>query len=241
MAFNSFGLRARCSTALVAVPVACAFVGFAGPVVARIGPCKGSVEGADESHLLDAARRVFPPDTEAVVTNACHMGRGLSAEVATRKVPDSPNSTHWWVTHCGREDGDWTCIRRGMMRETEQRLIVDGIPRRVAITLEGDTPIEAPKSLVIRAIHLFTDPDSQPPFCGRINAPPSRWRSLQKEHPLPDRDTVIPVTVAPQVTRGLVLFDNVIQPDEIKIEIQLPSDAATPADAYLPCYAAMGQ
>lgn len=108
------------------------------------------------------------------------------------------------------------------------------------MTLDADTPVEQAKSLVSRAIHQYANPDSKLPYCGGINEPESRWRLLQERYPLSEGDTLIPVTVTPQVTRGLVLFDHVVE-DEVKIEIQLPIDGGIPADTFLPCYVAMGQ
>ena len=241
MAFKPVGLRTPRSMGFGAALVACASIALAGHAIARIGPCKGSVDGSDKVMLLEAARRVFPPNAEPVVSNACGTIKGKSAEVATQRIPDGPTATHWWVTYCGRDEGDWSCIHPGMMREIEQRLVVDGIPRRVAMTLDADASVEQAKSLVSRAIHQYANPDSKLPYCGGIKDPAPRWRLWQAQHPLPDEDTVIPVTVTPQVTRGLVLFDNIIQPDNIKIEIQVTMDGGIPTDTSLPCYAAMGQ
>jgi hypothetical protein len=242
MAFKlPFGVAERYSIGVGAVLVICAVIGLATPgsAIARIGKCKGSITGADESRLLEAARNVLPPNTEPVVANVCPMAKGMSAEITTLRIPDNPGTTHWWVTSCMREDREWMCGPVEFEREIEQRLVVDGIERHVAITIDKDTPLESAKSLVTRAIRLYADPASQVPYCGGIVESESRWRLLREHHPLPNGEARIPVAVTQQVTMGIVLFNEVIQPDDVKIRIQVRIEGPNSANMVLPCYGAI--
>jgi hypothetical protein len=217
-----------------------AFVGLiAAPdyAVARIGKCKGgSLSIADEKLLVEAASRVLPPDIKPVVSNVCGSA---SAEITTQKVPEGRGVTHWWTTSCHREVYDWICAPAGLEKEVEQRLIIDGIERRVAISIDENTPLDLAKSLVTRALRLYADQKSSIPFCGGINEAESRWSMLRESHPLPQDQGLIPVTVRQRVTMGFVLFDDIIRSDDVKIEIQLPIPGHSPPNMVLPCYEAM--
>jgi hypothetical protein len=229
-------LSERCSFG--ALVVAWVLMAAAAPnhAVASIGKCTGgSITRAEENLLLEAARSVLPPRIEPVVSNLCVVSNRVVAEITTRRIPDSPTTTHWWVTNCGREDGEWMCIRPFMKREIEQRLVVDGTPRRVAMTIDKDTPLEEAKSLVIRAIHQYANP--QLPYCGVIDESTARWQLLRQHHPLPEGETRIPVEVLPMGVMGIVVFDDVVQPEDAKIRIQLQiSGPFGPAPITLPCH-----
>jgi hypothetical protein len=81
---------------------------------------------------------------------------------------------------------------------------------------------EAVESVATRALSIYADPGSQLPFCGGIQDPGNRWTTLRKEHPLQDGKVRVHVTAQQYADLGSVLLDDVIQPDDIKIEIQLP-------------------
>jgi hypothetical protein len=186
---------------------------------ARIGKCKvGSLTPAEESLLLATASDILPPHSEPVVSNLCGS---TSAEITTQKIAARHGVSHWWVANCRRDSGEWDCDPIGM-QEIEKRLNIHGIPRQIAITFDDGTVPEAVESLATRALSMYADPGSELPFCGGIKDPGNRWTTLRKQHPLQDGTVHVHVTAQPYADLGSVLLDEVIQPDDVKIEIKLP-------------------
>ena len=71
--------------------------------IARIGKCSmGSLTSTEKSLLLEAARRVLPPQSEPVVSNLCST---TSAEITTQKIPDQP-------VHNDTRQRDLCCLTR---------------------------------------------------------------------------------------------------------------------------------
>jgi hypothetical protein len=101
-------------------------------------------------------------------------------------------------------------------------LLIRGIQRQAAITFDEGTVPEAVPSIATRALTIYADPESQLPYCGGIQDPGNRWTTLRKAHPLPDGPVRVHVTAQQYALMGSVLLDDVIQPDDIKIEIKLP-------------------
>jgi hypothetical protein len=204
--------------------------------IARIGKCSmGSLNPAGERLLLEAARRVLPPQSEPSVSNLCGS---TSAEITTQKIPDQPGLSHWWVAACRRESREWVCdpVR---FQEMERPLRIGGEERQVAITiLENNTVIESALSLATKALNLYADPRSQLPHCGIANEP-ARWRTLREQLPLPRGTIGVHVTAQQYAKTGFVLLDEIIQPDDIQIRIDLAIlESDRPGSGY-PCWMAM--
>jgi hypothetical protein len=186
---------------------------------ARIGKCTlGSLTPTEESLLLATASRILPKHADLVVSNLCGS---TSAEITTQKIADRPGGSHWWVANCRRDSLKWVCDRI-QFQEVEKRLIIRGTPLQVAMTFDEGSVPEAVESVATRALSIYADPGSQLPFCGGIKDPGNRWTTLRKEHPLQEGKVRVHVTAQPYVDVGSVLLDEVIQPDDVKIEIKLP-------------------
>ena len=200
---------------------AAAFLVLAAPLdaIARIGKCAmGSLTPAEQSLVLASAAQHLPADAVPVVSNLCGS---TSAEVTTQKIVDRPGLSHWWVAHCRRETREWIC-HPIQFQEVEKRLLIRGIPRQAAITFDEGTVPEAVQSIATRALTIYADPESQLPYCGGIQDPGNRWVTLRTSHPLPSGHVRVQVTAQQYALTGSVLLDEVIQPDDIKIEIKLP-------------------
>lgn len=198
-----------------------AFLVLAAPLdaIARIGKCTmGSLTPAEQSLLLATAAQHLPADAVPVVSNLCGS---TSAEVTTQKIADRPGLSHWWVANCRRETREWICDRI-QFKEVEKRLLIRGIERQASITFDEGTVPEAVQSVAARALSIYTDPESQLPYCGGIQDLANRWTTLRKLHPLQDGHVRVHVTAQQYAASGSVLLDEVIQPDHIKIEIKLP-------------------
>jgi hypothetical protein len=186
---------------------------------ARIGKCKaGSLAPAEESLLLATASRILPKHADLVVSNLCGS---TSAEITTQKIADRSGGNHWWVANCRRDSVEWVCDRI-QFQEVEKRLIIRGTPLQVAMTFDEGTVPEAVESVATRALTIYADPGSQLPFCGGIQDPGDRWTTLRKQHPLQEGKMRVHITAQPYAALGSVLLDEVIQPDDVKIEIELP-------------------
>jgi hypothetical protein len=187
--------------------------------IARIGKCTmGSLTPAEESLLLATASRRLPAHAGLVVSNLCGS---TSAEVTTQKISDRPGVSHWWVANCRRETREWICDPI-QFQEVKRRLLIRGIQRQVAITFDEGTVPEAVQAVATRALSLYADPGSQLPYCGGIQDPGNRWTTLRKVHPLQEGNVRVHVTAQQYADLGSVLLDELIQPDDIKIEIKLP-------------------
>jgi len=176
----------------------------------------------DEERVTVAARRILPPNVEPVVSRRCVLQNRAYAEITTAKVPDGPGTTHWWVADCHRELGDWICNPAQFMREIVQRLVINGKALEVSITMDSGTPIEAAQSIVTRALELYLSPSSTLPYCGGLEGGESRWRGLRVLKLLPSGEARIPVVVQQFVKTAVVLFDEIIRPDDMKIQLQFP-------------------
>jgi hypothetical protein len=200
----------------------------------------------DDEQVIAAARRILPPDLEPAISNRCLLRDNASAEIVTEKVLDHPGVKHWWVTNCHRDSRDWACYPGVLEQEVEERLMIDGLERHVEITIDSGTALALARSLVIRALGIYDDPVWILPYCGGIKGEESRWQLVRKQHPLPSGEDRIHVTVrAPPVieslppTIGSVLFDDVIQPEDFKFEIQLKTPNVDKHDPWYPCWMAM--
>jgi hypothetical protein len=212
---------------------------------AHIGRCRSpNLLPGDESQAVAAARRSLPPDVEPFISNRCLLPDKAFAVITTQKVLDDPGVRHWWVANCHRESGDWGCDEAQFEQEFEQRISVDGIERFVAMTIDSGTELLSARSLVMRALRLYADPDWILPYCGGTGGE-SRWQMVRKLHPLPAhkfiRVTVRSPPFIPSVppTIGSVLFDEVIQPDDFKFKIQLLGWGPDKQDLPYPCWEAM--
>ena len=187
--------------------------------IARIGKCTiGSLTPAEQSMLLASAAQHLPAHAVPVVSNLCGS---TSAEVTTQKIADRPGLSHWWVANCRRDAREWICDPI-QFQEIEKRLLIRGIERQAAITFDQGTVPEAVQSVAARALSIYADPGSQLPYCGGIPDPANRWTTLRKLHPLQDGHVRVHVTAQQYAASGSVLIDEVIQPDDIKVEIKLP-------------------
>jgi hypothetical protein len=204
--------------------------------IARIGKCSmGSLTSTEKSLLLEAARRVLPPQSEPAVSNLCGT---TSAEITTQKIPDKPGLRHWWVAACRRESREWVCDP-ARFQEMERLLRIRGEERQVAITIqENNTVIESALSLATKALTLYADPRSQLPYCGSTNEP-ARWQTLREQHPLPRGAIGVHVTAQQYATMGFVLLDEIMQPDDIQIRIDLPILESDRQGSGYPCWMAM--
>jgi hypothetical protein len=204
--------------------------------VAHIGRCNSpSLLPGDEERVTAAARRILPPDIDPVVSNRCVLPNGAYAQISSAKVPDSAGVKHWWVADCHRELGDWSCDPAASKQEVERRLVIDGMARQVAITIDTGTPIDAAQSLVTRALGLYLSPGSILPYCGGLKDGESRWRSLREHQQLLSGEARFHVTVQQWVVTAVVLFDEVIQPDDMKIQMQFPIGHEK-QDSTAPCW-----
>ncbi len=186
---------------------------------ARIGRCTtGSLSPTEESLLLATAGRILPPYAELTVSNLCGS---MLAEITTQKIPDQPGGSHWWVADCRRDGLEWVCDRI-QFREVDKRLTIGGRPMQVAMTFDEGTVPEAVEPVATRALRLYADPDSQLPLCGGIKDRENRWSTLRKEHPLQGNNIRVHVIAPQYVNTGSILLDEVVQPDDFKIHIQLP-------------------
>jgi hypothetical protein len=203
---------------------------------AHIGKCNSpALLPGDEEEVIAAAHRILPPNVEPVLSRRCVLQNGANAQITTAKVPDRPGTTHWWVANCHRELGEWTCDPPALKQEVERRLVIDGIARQVAITIDKGTPVEAAESLVTRALGIYLSPGSVLPYCGGMKDGESRWRTLREHQPLPTGEARIPVVVQQWAVTAVVLFDEVIQPDDMKIEMQFPI-GHDKQDSSVPCW-----
>ena len=175
----------------------------------------GSLTPAEESLLLATASRRLPAHARLVVSNLCGS---TSAQITTQKIADRPGVSHWWVVNCRRETRAWICDPI-QFQEVEKRLLICGIQRQVAITFDEGTLPEAVQAVATRALSIYADPGSQLPYCGGIQDPGNRWTTLRKVHPLQEGIVRVHVTAQQYADSGSVLLDEVIQPDDIKIEI----------------------
>jgi hypothetical protein len=217
---KSFGRMAVCVAASMLFAVAVIAPQIA---AAHIGKCRSpALLPGDDEQVIVAARRILPPDLEPIISNRCLVPDRAYAEIATHKVQDKPGVTHWWVASCHRQSRDWMCDPAEFEQEVEKRLIIRGTPLQVAITFDEGTVPEAVESVATRALSIYADPGARLPFCGGIQDPGNRWTTLRTEHPLEEGKVRVHVTAQPYVDLGSVLLDKVIQPDDIKIEIQLP-------------------
>jgi hypothetical protein len=187
--------------------------------IARIGKCTmGSLTPAEQSLLLATAVQHLPAHAVPVVSNLCGS---TSAEVTTQKIVDRPGVSHWWVANCRRETREWICDPI-QFQEVEERLLIRGIQRQAAITFDEGTVPEAVQSVATRALSIYADPGSQLPYCGGIQDPGNRWTTLRKAHPLQEGHVRVHVTAQQYADLGSVLLNEVIQPEDIKIEIKVP-------------------
>jgi hypothetical protein len=132
-----------------------------------------------------------------------------------------PGLSHWWVANCRRETREWICDPI-QYKEVEKRLLIRGTERQAAITFDEGTVPEAVQSVAALALSIYADPGSLLPYCGGIPDPANRWTTLRKLHPLQDGHVRVHVTAQQYAALGSVLIDEVIQPDDIKVEIKLP-------------------
>jgi hypothetical protein len=243
MGCGDFELRAilTCSiSAWVSIAAVIGLLAGSDVAVARIGRCFASpLAPADESLLIEAARRVLPSGIEPVVSGACVMPNTASAEITTQKFLDHPGVTHWWDASCQRDARDWICLRPELEQEVEQRLIVDGITRRVVISIDAATELRSAESLAIRALGIYANENWVLPYCGGLKGGEPRWQIERKKHPLPQGEDIIHVTVRAPPTIGTVLIDNIIQPDDFKFEIWLQAVGPDKHDPWYPCWMAM--
>ena len=101
-------------------------------------------------------------------------------------------------------------------------MLIRGTERQAAITFDEGTVPEAVQSVAALALSIYADPGSLLPYCGGIPDPANRWTTLRKLHPLQDGHVRVHVTAQQYAASGSVLIDEVIQPDDIKVEIKLP-------------------
>ena len=240
--------KSSCSVAVWLATCMWLFASLFAPqdAAAHVGKCNSpSLLPGDDERVIVAARRILPPDLEPVISNRCLLPDKAFAEITTRKVSDDPGVRHWWVANCHRESRGWGCDEAQFEQEFEQRLMVDGIERHVAMTIDSGTELQSAQSLVKRALRLYADPDWILPYCGGSKGGESRWQMERKQHPLPSgksiRVTVRSPPFIPSVppTIGSVLFDEVIQPDDFKFKLQLLGLGPDKQDPWYPCWEPM--
>jgi hypothetical protein len=214
--------------------------------VARIGPCRSAaLLAGDDERVIAAARRSLPRTLTPVISSRCLDQDRAYAQVTTQRVSDRTGVTHWWVADCHRDSRDWICAPPEFEKEIEQRVTIDGIERRVATTIDSGTALQSAQSLVTRALRMYVNPEWILPYCGGRKDGESRWQTVRKEHPLPSGKDHMRLTVrAPPAfgsvsVIGSVLIDETIQPDDIKVEIQLQILGPDEHDSWYPCWMGM--
>jgi hypothetical protein len=239
--FGAAGEKTRVGVAslLAAVAALVVFLAIAAPreAFAHISPCRGgSLPEADQQRLLQAARGVFPSHTVPVISNLCGS---QYAEITTAKQLDRPGASHWWVTSCARDQGHWVCPGVSRHQETVVPLTVHGAPLQVAITIDESTPLEAAEALATQALDLYADSRSSLSYCGGLPGGEERWGRLRHEHDLLATTVPVQVTAPPYGVLGKLRFQQIIQPDDVQIEIQMPLREPYTSNPKYPCWIAM--
>jgi len=203
---------------------------------AHISPCRGgSLSEGDQQRLLQRARGVLPPHTVPVISNLCGS---QYAEITTAKQVDRPGASHWWVTSCTRDQDNWVCPGVSRHEEVVVPVTVHGARVQVAITIDESTTLAAAGAMATQALNLYADSRSLLPYCGGLPEGEARWGRLRHEHDL--LAGTVPVLVTPAYSvLGKLRFQQIIQPDDVQIEIQMPLREPYTSSPKYPCWIAM--
>lgn len=204
---------------------------------AHVTPCRGgSLSEADRQRLLQTARDVLPPHTVPMISNLCGS---QYAEITTARQLDRPGASHWWVTSCTRDQGNWVCPGVSRHQEIVVTLTVHGAPLQVAITIDESTTLEAAEALTTQALNLYADSQSSLSYCGGLPEGEARWGRLRHEHDLLATTVPVLVTAPAYSVLGKLRFQQIIQPDDVQIEIQIPLREPYTSNPRYPCWMAM--
>jgi hypothetical protein len=173
----------------------------------------------DEQRLIAKAKEGLPAGLEPFVAHPCRNPGSAGAEIITEHGKANDGVIHWWEIQCQRDASDWKCDPAEFKQFINERMVIDGRPRRVALSFGKDMTLIRAKSLSVQALRIYTDATSRLPECSSGD---TDWLHLRQSRPLPGRSNQIRVTITQNSDVGSIMLE------DVDIEIRLKDNLKDP-------------